>query len=423
MLENIPLNATEIQELVERFLRYVRYDTQSNEASSTVPSTPGQRRLLGVLAAELRELGAAEVALSDYSCVFATLPATEDVAAPTVAFLAHVDTAADFSGANVKPLLHRNYDGRPIVLPDDPTQVLRPEENPQLAGKIGEDLITASGTTLLGADDKAGVAILMTLAAKLLRHPEIPHGPLRICFTPDEEIGRGVEHLTPEDLRADVAYTLDGGEAGEITYETFSADKAIVTITGIAVHPGVAKGKLVNALRLAGRFLNALPAELSPEMTEGREGYIHPYRIQGTAAEVTLGFTLRDFELEQLQAHGERLREIARTLEAEEPRARITCVITPQYRNMRYGLEKDLRPVELALEALRPLGIAPLIRPIRGGTDGAGLTAKGVPTPNLFTGMFNSHGPLEWISVQDMARSVQLCLNLARLWARPRETS
>lgn len=417
MTINITLGDTEIQKLEARFLRYVQIDTQSDEASTSVPSTPGQRHLLEILAEELRGLGASEVTLSDYSCVFATLPPTVTTAAPTIAFLAHVDTAQDYSGAHIKPLVHRCYDGQPIVLPDAPEQVLKPEESPRLAGKIGEDIITASGTTLLGADDKAGVAIIMTLADYLLRNPEIPHGPIRICFTPDEEIGRGVEHLTPQDLRADVAYTLDGGEVGEITYETFSADKAIVTITGVAVHPGVAKGKLVNALRLAGKFLAALPPELSPEMTAEREGYIHPYRIQGTAAEVVLGFYLRDFELEGLHSHGERLRAIARTLEAEEPRVHITCTITPQYRNMRYGLEKDMRPVELALAALQPLGIPPLTRPVRGGTDGSGLTAKGVPTPNLFTGLENSHGPLEWISLQDMAKAVQMCLNLVQLWA------
>lgn len=413
------LEPVDMQELEARFLRYVQYDTQSDENSTTVPSTPGQRRLIEQLAAELQGMGAADVLISDYSCVFATLPATIKTVVPTVAFLAHVDTAPDFNGAGVKPLVHRRYDGQPIILPDAPEQVLRPEENPRLAGKIGEDIITASGATLLGADDKAGVAIIMTVAAHLLRHPEIPHGPLRICFTPDEEIGRGVEQLTLEDLRADVAYTLDGGEAGEITYETFSADKAIVVITGIAVHPGSAKGKLVNALRLAGRFLAALPQALSPEMTADREGYIHPYRVQGTAAEAILSFTLRDFELNGLQAHGERLRAIAETLQAEEPRARIICTITPQYRNMRYGLEKDMRPVELALAALRPLGLEPILQPVRGGTDGSGLTAKGVPTPNLFTGMENSHGPLEWISLQDMARAVQLCVNLAQLWATP----
>ncbi len=422
MTPHISLDDAAIRELEARFLRYVQIDTQSNETSNSVPSTPGQRVLLDILVEELRALGASEVTLSDYSCVFATLPATVTKTVPTIAFLAHVDTAPDFSGNDVKALVHRAYDGQPIILPDAPTRVLHPEENPNLAAKIGEDIITASGLTLLGADDKAGIAIIMTMADYLLQHPELPHGPIRICFTPDEEIGRGVEHLTPEDLRADVAYTLDGGEVGEITYETFSADKAVVTITGVAVHPGSAKGKLVNALRLAGKFLAALPPELSPEMTAEREGYIHPYRIQGSAAEATLGFTLRDFELEGLQSHGERLRTIAQALEAEEPRARITCTITPQYRNMRYGLEKDMRPVELALAALRPLGISPLTRPVRGGTDGSGLTAKGVPTPNLFTGMENSHGPLEWISVQDMAKAVQICLNLAQLWAAPPTT-
>lgn len=412
------METTYLPDLKDRFLRYVQIDTQSDEDSLAVPSTAKQYDLLKLLVQELEALGAQDVRLTDYACVLATIPATIEQSTPTVAFLAHVDTAPDFSGAGVKPLLHTNYQGQTIVLPDDPTQVLTPEKIPALLEKIGHDLITASGTTLLGADDKAGVAVMMTLAEQLLRHPEIPHGKVRLCFTPDEEIGRGVAHLKLEDLAADVAYTLDGGPLGEANFETFSADKALVKITGVSCHAGKAKGKMVNALKLAARFLEKLPpSSLAPEFTENREGFIHPYRVSGIPSEAEIHFILRDFEMEGLKAQHDLLLGIAQSLQAAEPRAKVECTITSQYRNMRYWLEKDMQPVELAIEAIQAMGLEPLTDPIRGGTDGARLTERGLPTPNLFVGMQNYHGPLEWISLQDMAQATELCRRLVEAWA------
>lgn len=393
-------------------------DTQSDESSSTSPSTAKQLDLQRVLVDGLKEMGAQDVALTDYGAVLATVPATVDRPCPTVAFLAHVDTAPAFNATGVKPLVHRAWDGGDIVLPDDPGKVLSARTSPYLAKKVGEDIVTASGTTLLGADDKAGVAIIMVLARHLLENPDIPHGPIRVCFTPDEEIGRGVHPDMPKDLEADVAYTLDGGEVGEIVYETFSADKAVVRIEGVSTHTGQAKDKLVNALHLAAKIVMTLPhATLTPETTDDRQGFIHVYRLQGTAAVAEIDFILRDFEDEALAAHGTLLEKVCEAVAATEPRARITCEITPQYRNMRNRLQQDMRPVELAREACRRHGIEPFSKPIRGGTDGSRLTEMGVPTPNLFTGMQDIHGPLEWVSVQDMRRATEVCLTLAQLWA------
>jgi tripeptide aminopeptidase len=408
-----------LKDLETRFLRYVQIDTQSDETSEAVPSTDIQLNLLRPLVTELEEIGTTEVQLTDYGCVFATIPATIDKNdLPTVAFLAHVDTAPAFDGFSVKPIVHRGYNGQEIVLPDDNTQIINHKNSPHLAEKIGEDIVTASGTTLLGADDKAGIAIIMTMADYLLQNPQIPHGKIRICFTPDEEIGRGVKHLKLEELGADVAYTLDGGPKGEVTYETFSADKAVVKITGISTHPGTAKGHLVNALTLAANFVNLLPQETdTPETTAGREGFIHLYHISGTAAYAELHFILRDFELDGLEAYGDTLRSACDSVQNWEPRAKVECIITPQYRNMRYWLEKDMKPVELALQALDQAIIKPIVQPIRGGTDGSGLTEMGLPTPNIFTGMHNCHGPLEWVSLQDMAAATEVCVNLVQLWA------
>lgn len=402
--------------LESRLLRYVQIDTQSDETSATVPSTPKQRVLLELLQHELEMIGAHAVRLTDTGFVIATIPATVAGAdLPRIGLLAHVDTAPDFSGTGVKPIVHRSYDGSPITLPDDPAQVLAPADNPYLALKVGDDIITASGTTLLGADDKAGVAIIMTVAEELLAHPEIPHGEIRICFTPDEEIGTGITHLDVHELGVDFAYTLDGGQAGKLVYETFSADKAVVTITGVAAHPGAAHGKLVNALHLAATIIDTLPHDTStPETTTGREGFLHVYQVHGTAARAELSFILRDFELDGLARHAELLQKVCAAVQATEPRATITCAITPQYRNMRYWLEQDMRAVDFAVAAMRKVGIEPIIEPTRGGTDGSQLTERGVPTPNLFTGMQNIHGPLEWISVQDMAKAVDVCVELAR---------
>lgn len=402
--------------LESRLLRYVQIDTQSDETSSTVPSTHKQCVLLELLQHELETLGAHNVRLTDTGFVIATIPATIDSAdVPRIALLAHVDTAPDFNGSGVKPIVHRSYDGSPISLPDDRAQVLSPADNPYLALKLGDDIITASGTTLLGADDKAGVAIIMTVAEELLAHPEIPHGEIRLCFTPDEEIGTGITHLDMDDLGVDFAYTLDGGEAGKLVYETFSADKAVVTITGVAAHPGAAYGKLVNALHLASTIIDTLPKHTrTPETTTGREGFLHVYHMSGNAARAELLFILRDFEMAGLASHAELLQTVCGAVQATEPRSTITCTITPQYRNMRYWLEQDKRAVDFAVTAMRKVGIEPIIEPTRGGTDGSQLTARGVPTPNLFTGMQNIHGPLEWISVQDMAKAVKVCIELAR---------
>ncbi|MFN6952170.1 MAG: peptidase T [Albidovulum sp.] len=400
------------RELEERLVRYAAIDTQSDEESSAAPSTAAQMDLQRRLVAELTEMGAAEVRLTDYGVVLATIPATTEDA-PVIGLLAHVDTAPQFNATGVKPVVHRNYNGGPITFADAPGLILTPQVSPELAKKAGHDIITASGTTLLGADDKAGVAILMTAARHLLRNRAIRHGVIRLAFTPDEEVGRGVDPRLPKDLAADFAYTFDGGTIGEIEYESFSADGAVVTVKGVSIHPGTAKDKMVNALHLAAKIIQTLPqVTMTPETTEGRDGFIHVYECRGGSAEATLKFILRDFELDGLAAKGALLRQVCEAVQATEPRAEITCEIRPQYRNMRYWLEKDMRPVDLARAACRDLGIEPVSVPIRGGTDGSRLTEMGVPCPNIFTGMHEIHGPLEWVSVQDMALSTKLCLRL-----------
>ena len=413
------MNDERLRELEERFLRYVRIDSQSDEHSATVPSTEIQWDILQLLEQELREVGAEEIELSDNGFVMATLPATQGMEEiPTAAFLAHVDTAPAFAASGVVPIVHRNYDGSPIAYPDDAGLTLDPETFPYLAQKVGDHIVTASGTTLLGADDKAGIAIIMTLASSLSQQLDIPHGRIRICFTPDEEIGTGVRHLNLEHLDADIAYTLDGMCVGELTYETFSADKAVISIEGVSTHTGTALGVMVNALQLVDKLLNALPQHTrTPETTSGMQGFIHPYELTGTAAVARLSLILRDFELEGLRAHGDFLRTLCDALQQSEPRARITLEISPQYRNMRYWLENDMRSVELAEAAFLDAGIEAVFTPIRGGTDGSQLTERGLPTPNLFTGMQNPHGPLEWISLQDMEKATDVCLRIIRLLA------
>lgn len=401
------------RELEDRLVRYTSIDTQSDERSETAPSTAIQLTLSRLLAEELTAIGAADVRITDYGAVLATVPATAE--GPVIGLLAHVDTAPQFNATGVKPVVHRGYNGGDITFVDAPGLVLSPAVSKHLGEKLGHDIVTASGTTLLGADDKAGVAIIMTLARHLLANPDLPHPALRIAFTPDEEIGRGVDKRLPADLAADFAYTLDGGMVGEIEYESFSADGAVVKITGVSAHPGYAKGKLVNALHLAAKVVNALPqGTLVPEVTEGREGFIHLYEMNGTAAEAELRFILRDFELDGLEAKGALLRSVCDAVQAGEPRAEVTVEIRKQYRNMRYWLEKDMTPVERARAACLAEGITPLSVPIRGGTDGSRLTEMGVPTPNIFTGMQEIHGPLEWVSVQDMAAAVRVLLRLVR---------
>jgi tripeptide aminopeptidase len=407
-----------LHELEERFLRYVVIDTTADETSKTTPSTDIQYDLLHLLVQELIELGARDVKLTEYGAVLATIPATSEGNQPVIAFLAHVDTAGGINGTNVKPIVHRSYDGRDIVLPDDSHQVLSPSVFPYLAEKIGDDIVTASGTTLLGADDKAGVAIVMAMAKHLLDNPEIPHGKIRIGFTPDEEIGRGVHPNLPADLGADFAYTLDGAELGEIVYETFSADKGTVKIEGVSIHPGQAKDQMVNALSLAAKIIDTLPqATRTPDTTSGRQGFIHLYAMSGTSGAAELHFIMRDFDNDLLAAHGALLQKVCDAVAAGEPRATISCEITAQYRNMRYWLQDDMRPVEIARNAADALEIAHFSNATRGGTDGSRLTELGVPTPNLFTGMQNFHGPLEWVSLQDMNRATELAVEIARLWS------
>ncbi len=408
------------RELEDRLVRYAAIDSQSDEDSPSSPSTDVQFDILRLLETELTEIGAQDVRLTDYGAVLATIPGT--VPGPTIGLLAHVDTAPQFNATGVKPRVVRGYNGGDITFPDDASLVLSPEAYPYLAQKQGHDIITASGTTLLGADDKAGVSIIMTAARHLLENPDIPHGPIRIAFTPDEEIGRGVAEALPKDLGADFAYTFDGGKMGEIEYETFSADAAEITVTGVSIHPGFAKGKMVNAIHLASKIIETLPqATMTPEVTDGVDGFWHATEMTGGSSEMKIKVILRDFEREGLAEKGEMLRQVCAAVQATEPRASITCDIRPQYRNMRYWLEADMTPVDLARDACRKLGMEPVSVPIRGGTDGSRLTEMGVPTPNLFTGMQNIHGPLEWISVQDMAVATEFCLTLLGLAAQAEE--
>ncbi|MBU1174057.1 MAG: peptidase T [Alphaproteobacteria bacterium] len=403
-------------ELESRLVRYAAIDSQSDADSPAAPSTEIQLDLLRLIEAELNELGASDVTLTDYGAVLATVPAT--ALGPTIGLLAHVDTAPQFNATGVKPRVIRGYDGGDITYPDNSELVLSPAVFPYLAKKLGHDIVTASGLTLLGADDKAGVAVVMTAIRHLLANPDIPHGKIRVAFTPDEEIGRGVSERLPADLACDFAYTLDGGAVGEIEYESFSADAAEIVIKGVSIHPGWAKGKLVNAIHLAARIIDTLPqVTMTPETTDGRDGFIHAVEMAGGSSEMKIRLILRDFELDGLAAKGKLVRQVCETIAATEPRAAITCTIRPQYRNMRYWLEKDMTPVDLARAAARAVGVEPVSVPIRGGTDGSLLTEKGVPTPNLFTGMQNIHGPLEWVSVQDMAVATALCVKLVELAA------
>ena len=407
------------QEVEDRLVRYVQVDTQADPASPTAPSTAKQLDLQRILQQELAEIGAQDIVLTGYGALTATIPATVEADLPVIAFLAHVDTSNAISGANVKPIVHRNYDGGEIRFPDDPSLVLSPAEFPYLAEKAGDDIVTASGGTLLGADDKAGVAIVMTAAKYLQENPSIPHGPIRLGFTPDEEIGRGVHPDFPKDLGADFGYTLDGGPLGEIVYETFSADGAVVKIDGVSIHPGQAKDQMVNALHLAAKIVDTLPhITRTPETTTDRQGFLHIHTLNGNAAHAELHFIVRAFELDELEALGGLLQQVCATIQATEPRATITCEITPSYRNMRYWLENDMRPVDIARRAAEDIGIAHFSTPTRGGTDGSRLTELGVPTPNLFTGMGAIHGPLEFNSVQDMSRATDLVVRIAELWSK-----
>jgi tripeptide aminopeptidase len=401
-------------ELEQRLVRYCAVDTQSDADSPAQPSTAIQLDLSRMLVAELEEMGARDVTLTDYGVVLATIPGNVE-GVPVMGWCAHVDTAPQYNATGVKPVVHRGYNGGDITFADAPELRLSPENSAHLATCHGHDIVTASGTTLLGGDDKAGVAIAMTAARHLLQNPDIPHGTIRLAFTPDEEIGRGVDPRLPADLGADFAYTFDGGKPGEIEFETFSADGAKVRVTGVSAHPGFAKDKMVNALHLAAKIVMTLPhVTMTPETTEGKEGFLHVVEMHGGSSEAVITLILRDFELEGLEAKGALLRQVCDAVAATEPRARITCEITPQYRNMRYWLEKDMTPVDLVRGAVAEAGLDPVSVPIRGGTDGSRLTEMGVPCPNVFTGMQEIHGPLEWISVQDMASATRVALALAK---------
>lgn len=401
-----------------RLMRYVQTDTQSDPFSTSFPSTEKQKDLSHLLLQELLDLGYSDAEMDEYGYVFATIPSNspkQDI--PTLCFCSHVDTAPDCSGTGVKPILHPNYQGQDIMLPDDPGQILSAKDHPYLLEKIGEDLITASGTTLLGADDKAGVAIIMQLAQHLKEHPEIVHGKIRILFTPDEEVGRGVEKLDMQKLGADIGYTLDGGERGSLEGDTFSANAMTLTFKGISAHPGYAKGKMVNAMKVMARFLNSLPAEhLCPESTEGRQGFVHPTGVRGALEEASADFIIRDFETAQLNAHQDVLIQLAEQACAAFPGSSFSYQVKEQYRNMREILDQQPEIETYAIEAMKRAGITPRPGLVRGGTDGSRLSFMGLPCPNIFTGEMAIHSKLEYVSVQDMEAAVNTLVELVQIF-------
>lgn len=403
--------------VLERFLRYVQIDTQSDPESPTQPSTEKQKDLSRVLVEELLELGIADAHLDPHGYVYATIPANTAKKVPVICYCSHVDTSPDSSGADVKPILHVNYGGGDIVLPDDPAVVLRPEEHPDLLEQIGNDIITASGTTLLGADNKAGVAAIMDAAQFLVTHPEIPHGAIKILFTPDEEIGRGVNRVDLEKLGADFGYTIDGEKRGSLEDETFSADAATITIHGVSAHPGFAKGKMENAIKIAAAVVDRLPkGRLSPESTSGREGFIHPTSISGGLEKAVVQFIVRDFTDEGLTEHEQLLKGILDEVMADYPNSRAEFKVTEQYRNMKKVLDQHPQVAEFAAEAIRRAGMEPIRSSIRGGTDGSRLSYMGLPCPNIFAGEHAFHSRQEWVSVQDMELAAQTLVHLAMVW-------
>ncbi|MGA2796197.1 MAG: peptidase T [Thermoguttaceae bacterium] len=406
------------QRLLERFLRYVRIETTAQADAEVYPSSPGQMELGRLLLAELKAMGLSDARQDRHGIVQATVPSTVDGARPVIAFCSHLDTSPETSGKDIRPQVIENYSGGDLVLPGDTSRVIRVAENPELPALRGRTIITSDGTTLLGADDKAGVAIIMEAAQWLCEHAEIAHGPIRICFTCDEEIGRGVDKLDPAEIGAVVCYTLDGHAAGEIDVETFSADLAVVTIHGVNIHPSIAKGRMTNAVRTAAAFIGRLPRDrLAPEVTDGRQGFLHPYDIAGGVAEVRLKILLRDFNAEQLSVQAELLERASKEVMREFPGAKIEIAIERQYRNMAEGLVREPRAVAYAEEALNRLGRAPKRTIVRGGTDGSRLTELGLPTPNLSCGGYNPHSPLEWSCLEEMMESVEWLISLAEVWA------
>jgi tripeptide aminopeptidase len=403
-------------EIIERFKTYVQVDTQSNEESSTCPTTPGQLALGRMLVKELKEIGMQEVTIDDNGYVMATLPANTDKNVPTIGFLAHLDTATDFTGAGVKPQIVANYDGKDIVLNEALQIVLSPRDFPELAGYEGQTLITTDGTTLLGADDKAGMTEIMTAMAYLIRHPEIKHGRLRVAFIPDEEIGRGPHRFDVEAFNASFAYTMDGGPIGELQYESFNAAVARITCTGKIVHPGTAKGKMVNSAKIAMEINSRLPAEEAPEYTEGFEGFFHLISIHGDVEETKLHYIIRDFDRERFDGRKAELAEIVKEMQETYGEQRIVLDIKDQYYNMREKIEPVKEIVDIAHQAMVNLGIDPIVRPIRGGTDGSQLSYMGLPTPNIFTGGENYHGRYEYVSVDTMIKATNVIIEIAKLF-------
>ncbi len=405
-------------QVAEKFMRYVKIDTQSDPTATCFPSTEKQKNLAKILEQELKQMGYEDVEMDEHGYVYATISATstkENV--PVICFCAHMDTAPDCSGTDVKPILHSNYQGQDIILPDDITQVLTTKKHPYLLERIGDDIITASGKTLLGADDKAGVAIIMELASFLKQHPETVHGKIRLLFTPDEEVGRGVENVDMKKLGADYGYTLDGGERGALEGESFSADGATLIIHGVSAHPGYAKGKLINATKIAAEILDALPKDSwSPETTEGREGYIHPTAINGIQEKTKINFIIRDFETAMLKVHEDKLEQIAKEIVAKYPGARYEFSVHEQYRNMMDILKEVPFVMDYAEEAMTRAGIKAERHLIRGGTDGSRLSFMGLPCPNLFTGELAIHSKHEYISVQDMQKAGEMLVKLIKVW-------
>ncbi|HUY90160.1 MAG TPA: peptidase T [Pirellulales bacterium] len=406
------------ERLLQRFLRYVQIDTTAGDGSAGYPSSPGQLELGRLLVDELRGIGLEDAEQDAHGIVMATLPATCPRETPAIAFNAHVDTSPETTGKNVKPQVWRNYQGGDLTLPGDPSQVIRVEANPELRGLAGRTIITSDGTTLLGADDKAGIAAIMEAVAHLAEHPELEHGPIRVCFTCDEEIGHGVDYVDLEKLGATACYTLDGSGVDQIDLETFSADLATVTVRGVNIHPSIAKGRMVNAVRVAADFLARLPREtLSPETTDKRQGFLHPYKLEGGVARVMIAILLRDFDTALLAEHADTLRAAARAASAAWPGSAIDVEILAQYRNMAAGLAREPRAVAYAQAAFRRLGREPRLTVIRGGTDGSRFTELGLPTPNLSTGEHNPHSPLEWTCLEEMAQASEVLVELAQVWA------
>jgi len=402
----------------ERFLRYVQIDTQSDPASNEQPSTAKQKALSSLLVAELVAMGIGDAHLDAFGYVYATIPATVAKKVPAICFCAHVDTSPDCSGADVKPIVHENFSGQDIILPDDPSQAITVAAHPYLKQKIGEDIITASGATLLGADDKAGVAVIMDMADFFMQRPDIPHGEIKILFTPDEEIGRGVDKVDLQKLGADFGYTLDGGERGSFEDETFSADSVTMVIEGVSAHPGYAKGKMVNAIKVAAALVASLPRDsFSPETTDDRAGFIHPTRIGGNAERAEMEFIIRDFDTRKLHEYERWLEDRLNKTIADFPGARSVFTAREQYRNMKEALDRHPQVSAYAREAIQRAGIDVINKSARGGTDGSRLSFMGLPCPNLFTGEMAFHGKQEYVSVQDMQKSMETIVHLAMIWA------